>query len=65
MGIEVQTQFIDSDTGQPVELKSCVCGNTVFFITTANECFCSCCKMTEPEAEAQRTANNSSLNQGY
>lgn len=50
MSIETRTQFVDTATGLPVELNSCACGNSVFYVTINNESFCSCCKMTNTEA---------------
>lgn len=44
-------EIIDNDTDEVVNLLSCPCGNKVFYFTSDNEKICSCCRMTESEAE--------------
>lgn len=48
---EAKMQIIDTDSGNPVDLISCACENQVFYFTSSGDQICSCCYMTESEAE--------------
>ena len=54
MGLHRIEQLIDSETQQPVDLVICPCGNKIFYFTAQGKRFCSCCSMTEQEAEQAR-----------